>query len=58
MGIDSLKHTTQFYTIPLWWLRISRDTRIFYAQKTWGRLTLGLKGKTRRLLVVGCKHIS
>ena len=36
MDILSQKHTTQFYIIPLWWLRISRCTRIFYAPTTRG----------------------
>jgi hypothetical protein len=29
-----LKHTTQFYEIQPWWIRISSNTRILYAQTT------------------------
>ena len=55
-GILSLKHTTQFYKIPSWWLRTSSNTRILYAPKTRGSLTPGLNLKTRRLSAVGYEN--
>ena len=45
-GECSLNHTTQFYIIPPWQLRISRNTRILYAPKTRGSLNHGLHMNT------------